>query len=118
MLSLKTQHNGRMVKSYVVVTELEFDNLLKYEKGWTKDYQGSELVYSYNTVKNPNIQIKVYSSLTKSGVCRKCGGDAIRIVAINTKTNKGVLKSSRTYRVPGWEVRVKEKVIGLINQIW
>lgn len=107
-----------MAETYVIVTELEFDNLLKFDKGWTKDYQGNELVYSYITTKNPNVVIKVYSSITRNGVGRKKGGDAVRIVAVNTKTNKGILKATRTYRIVGWEDKVKAKVIELIGKIW
>lgn len=108
-----------MSATYVPVTELEFDSVCKPDKGWTKDYpNGTELVYSYQTQKNPDVVIKVYSSITKSGVSRKCGGDAIRVCAVNTKTNKGILKGKRVYRVPGWEERVKERVVEMIKQIW
>lgn len=107
-----------MAETYVVVTELEFDNLLKFDKGWTKDYQGNELVYSYITTKNPDVVIKVYSSITNSGTGRKKGADAIRIVAVNTRTNRGILKATRTYRIVGWEGKIREKVIELIGKIW
>ena len=71
-----------MAETYVIVTELEFDNLLKFDKGWTKEYQGNELVYSYITAKNPNVSIKVYSSITRNSLGRKKGADAIRIVGV------------------------------------
>ena len=66
--------------SYVVVTELEFDTLLKPDKGWKKEVKGNEYVYSYTTKKNPNIDVLVYSSISINSACgRKCGGDAIRV---------------------------------------
>ena len=110
-----------MAAQYVVVTELEFDNLLKADKGWSKDvigHKAMEYVYSYRTKKNPDIVIKVYSSVTKGGTGRKCGGDAIRICAVNTKTDKGVLKTKRVNRTPGWDERVKERVLDMIGQLW
>ena len=105
-------------KTYVLITELEFDTLLKASKGWTKEYQYEELVYLYSSTKNPDIQVKVFSSLTRTGVSRKCGGDAIRVCAINTKTNRGIAKSKRVNRIAGWEDRIKARVIEIINKIW
>jgi hypothetical protein len=106
-----------MSKTYVTITELEFDGLLQHAKGWTKDKSGNEIVYSYTSKKNPDIMVLVYSSIT-NGVSRKCGADAIRICAVNTRTNKGVLKSTRVNRVAGWNERVKERVIETIEKIW
>lgn len=107
-----------MAAHYVDVTEMEFDNLLKNDKGWTKEIYGSEYLYSFQTKKNPDILVKVYSSVTKNGVGKKCGGDAIRICAVNTKTQRGIMKAKRVYRTPGWEERVKERVIEILNNIW
>lgn len=104
--------------SYVVVTELEFDNLLKPEKGWRKEIKGNEYVYSVTSKRNPNVVVLVYSSLsTDKGTGRKCGGDAIRICAVNTLYNKGIMKSKRVYRTPGWDERVKERVIETLKKI-
>lgn len=107
-----------MAATYVDVTELEFDALLKSEKGWKKDLQGMEYVYTYQSTKNPDIIIKVFSSVTQKGIGRKCGGDAIRICAVNTRTNRGVMKAKRVNRVVGWEDRVKERVIETLEKIW
>lgn len=107
-----------MGATYVDVTELEFDTLLKSEKGWKKEVQGLEYVYIYQSTKNPDVIIKVFSSVTQNGIGRKCGGDAIRVCAVNTRTNKGIMKSKRVYRVPGWEDRVKERVIETLEKIW
>jgi Na+-translocating ferredoxin:NAD+ oxidoreductase RnfG subunit len=104
--------------TYVIVTELEFDNLLKHEKGWSKKIEGGEYVYHYVSKKNPDVVVKVFSSVTPNGVSRKCGGDAIRICAVNTKTNRGILKTGRVNRTAGWNERAKEKVIETINKIW
>lgn len=104
--------------SYVVVTELEFDNLFKPEKGWRKVIKGNEYVYTYTSTKNPKIDVLVYSSLsTDKGTGRKCGGDAIRVCAVNTVSKKGIMKSKRVYRTPGWDERVKERVIETLKKI-
>ena len=107
-----------MAAEYVSILESEMDNLLQKELGWNKTLPHAEYVYEYRTRKNPDIIIKVFSSITARGVGRKCGGDAIRICAVNTKTNKGVFKSKRINRVPGWDIRLKERVIEILKQIW
>jgi hypothetical protein len=107
-----------MAATYVIVTELEFDTLLKSDKGWEKKIEGGEYVYHYVSKKNPDVVVKVFSSVTPSGVSKKCGSDAIRICAVNTKTNRGILKTGRVNRTAGWDERAKEKVIETINKIW
>lgn len=102
--------------SYCIITELEMDALFKPDKGWSKDYTSQqELIYIKNV---GHKQIKVYSSLSKhSGLSAKCGADAIRVCCVNTLTNKGIIKTRRINRVPNWEVRLKERVLEVWNQI-
>lgn len=107
-----------MAATYVIVTELEMDTLLASDKGWVKTIEGGEYVYNYTTKKNPDINVKVFSSVAQNGMGRKCGGDAIRICAVNTKTNRGVIKTGRVNRTPGWDERVKAKVLETIEKIW
>lgn len=109
-----------MAAKYVTILEGEFDALLQPEKGWKKDYSGNaeEIIYKVNLPSRPHIQIKVYSSIHKnSSVSRPVGQDAIRICAINTNTNKGVRKARRVNRVPGWDVRLKERVVEIWNDL-
>ena len=107
-----------MAATYTTITELEFDTLLKHEKGWSKEVVGREFVYSHVPKKNPDTMIKVYSSIKLDGVSKKCGGDAIRVCAINTVTNRGIIKSSRINRTAGWDLRTKAKVIEVLGKIW
>jgi len=104
------------MSTYCVITELEMDALFKRNKGWEKDYSyQQELIYFKNVGYK---QIKVFSSLKKSsGLSAGCGQDAIRVVAINTITDKGIIKTRRINRVPGWEGRLKERVLEVWNQI-
>jgi hypothetical protein len=107
-----------MSATYCTITELEMDTLLKHDKGWVKSIKGNEYIYSYKTRKNPNISIIVYSSIAPNGISKGCGADAIRICGVNTVTNKGVLKSKRINRVPGWDIRLQERVVELIKQVF
>lgn len=107
-----------MAATYVTVTEMEMDTLFKSEKKWIKSIEGGEYVYTFTTKKNPDIDVKVFSSVTPNGVARKVGADAIRIAAVNTKTKKGVIKNGRVNRTAGWDERAKAKVIETIGKIW
>ena len=107
-----------MAATYVIITELEFDNLLKHEKGWSKKLEGGEYVYYYTSKKNPDVVVKVFSSITPGGVSRKCGGDAVRVCCVNTKTNRGIIKTGRVNRTAGWDERVKERVLEVISKIF
>ena len=104
-------------KHYVTITELEMDNVFQPTKGWVKCYTEfhNEIVYTKNLKVKNWIQIKVYSSLRKdSGVSASVGKDAIRVCAINTKTDKGIIKSKRINRVQGWETRLIKRV----TEVW
>lgn len=100
-------------QTYVTILESEFDAIFKAEKGWMKDYSGNaeEIIYKVRLKKKPHLMIKVYSSVHKnSGLSRAVGQDAIRVCAINTRTDSGVRSSKRVNRVPGWEDRVVKRV--------
>lgn len=102
-----------MAARYVTILEREFDVIFTPDKNWVKDYSGNaeEIVYSKALKTKPDILIKVYSSIQKnSSISRGVGQDAIRVCAINTKTKKGVRKSRRINRVPGWNIRLVERV--------
>lgn len=103
--------------TYITILESEFDDLLKTEKGWTKELKGQEYVYSWQLKRKPNISILVYSSISPDGLSKKVGSDAIRVCAVNTVLNKGVIKSNRINRTSGWNVRLMEKVLEVLTQI-
>lgn len=107
-----------MAATYIIITEMEMDTLFKAEKNWTKGIEGGEYVYSYTTNKNPDIVVKVFSSVTPNGVSRKCGGDAIRVCCVNFKTKRGVIKTKRVNRTAGWDERIKERVMESIDKIY
>jgi hypothetical protein len=106
-----------MSATYCTITELEMDSIFQSEKNWIKEYTDyhSEIVYTKTLKSKPWIQVKVYSSLRKNnGVSAGVGQDAIRVCAINIKTNKGIIKSRRINRVPNWEQRLKPRV----EEVW
>lgn len=106
-----------MAGKYILILEGEFDTIFKAEKGWVKDYSGNaeEIVYKKSLKSKPDVMVKVYSSIHKnSGLSRKVGQDAIRVCAINTRTNRGVRASRRINRVPGWE----ERVVNRVTEMW
>lgn len=104
-------------KTYQTILLADFDALLKSDKGWVKDVQAgsNEFVFSYSLKNTPHIMIKVFSSINaKDCVSRVCGGDAIRVCAINTRTQRGIRKSSRINRIPGWNDRLKARICDMI----
>jgi hypothetical protein len=109
-----------MSKTFTLVHENEFDALLKTEKGWVKEPSPftHELVYVCALPWNKDLVIKVYSSVRQNdSMGRGCGQDAIRVCAVNRRTNKGVRKSRRVNRVSGWEGRLKERVVEIWNDL-
>jgi hypothetical protein len=106
--------------AYITILESEFDKIFRPERKWVKEFSGhaKEIVYVKRFISKPNIVVKVYSSIHKNdGISRACGKDAIRVCAVNTKTDRGVIKSNRINRVPGWEDRLKKKVTDVWNQV-
>lgn len=106
--------------SYVTILESEFDAIFLPERNWVKEYNGhaKEIIYTKRFITKPNVIVKVYSSIHKNdGVSRGCGKDAIRVCAVNTKTDRGVVKSNRINRVPGWDGRLKAKVTDVWNTV-
>ena len=106
-----------MASIYCIILEGEFDKIFKSERGWKKELSGmaQEIVYTKTLKTKPWLMVKVYSSIHKSdGIGRKCGADSIKICAINTNTNRGILKTNRIHRTKNWEKRVTDRVI----EVW
>lgn len=109
-----------MAATYCTILESEFDNIFKPEKNWVKEFSGfhKEIVYTKCLKSKPWLQIKVFSSLNKdSGISAKCGSDAIRVAAVSLKTDKGIIKTKRINRVPGWENRLIKRVEDVWNEL-
>jgi hypothetical protein len=94
---------------FVPTTLEEFSAVLKRDKGWKQGGAGAEVVYIF-TLKC-GIEIKVYTGIA-GGSCRPCGGDAIRVCAVNH--GRGWIATSRINRTPGWQLRLQFKVLDVI----
>jgi hypothetical protein len=106
-----------MAAQYCLITELEMDAIFKPEKNWVKEYSGyyKEVVYSKIPKSKPWLQIRVYSSINKNnGISAGVGNDSIKVCAISLKTDKGVIKTKRINRVPGWDGRL----INRVTEVW
>lgn len=101
---------------YKNISLQEMRDFLKIEKGWNESVQGKEVVFSYNLKSFPFIVIKVYSGIKmETGISRGCGQDAIRVCAVNTKTNQGWISTARVYRVEGWMENLHKRVLDCID---
>ena len=109
------------MSKYTPISETEMDAVFQPAKGWTKiatQNGHGEFVYQYRTKFNPAFVVKVYSSVSASRqVSRKVGLDAIRVCAVNTVTDRGLIKSARIHRTAGWEVRVRERVLSTLTAL-
>lgn len=108
------------MSNYYNVKLEEIQDLLKAEKGWRTEKNNpsiKEVVFCYQLKNHPEITIKVYSGITlESGASRTVGQDAFRICAVNTKLNRGWIKSLRCYRVIGWRANLQTKIMQVIAE--
>jgi hypothetical protein len=104
------------MSKYVEITGADMAELLKGSKGWTLTKNGhtKELVYEYIIPSRPELVVKVYTSI-KDNVSRRKGQDAIRVCCVNTKLDKGWIKSASVYRVEGWRNNLKKRIISVIK---
>jgi len=93
--------------------------LLSPEKGWIEtDHHCGEHVFQFHLSTRPHIIIKVYSSISKqSNKRRPKGKDAIRVVAVDLKRDKGLVKSLKVLRIPTWRKNLKEAIITVFSDI-
>lgn len=101
---------------YIPVCRNQFRLLLIKEKGWVENCIGKEIVFD-KTLRNGTI-IRVFTSIRNdNGECRKVGTDAIRICAFNPSKKRGVARTKKINRVPGWENRLKSKVLDMFYKV-
>jgi hypothetical protein len=113
-----------MSQQYVSITREEFEDTIFYRKNGKRnefqqvDLDGVwELVYEHPVHGTPLV-IRVYSSIhVTSGKSRDVGKDAIRITLVDKENDDGLDKTKRINRVPGWQDRLRKRVLKLYNQI-
>ena len=95
-----------------------FPNFLKPDKGWTSVDIPKALEHVFDWPVNgfPGVVVRVWSSIHKvKGVGRKAGADAIRVCAVDTETDKGLVASKRVHRVEGWRGNLKARIIEVLQ---
>lgn len=101
--------------SYIDIDANEIHSLFN-KSCWERGVSGKEVVYDYTM--SCGVVVRVCTSLREGDVtARSKGRDAIRVLAFNPNTKKGVRKSVRVYRTPGWSGRVKKKVQDMMKSI-
>lgn len=81
--------------------------------GFTREVHCNEVVYTRRHNLEPRLQIKVYTSIaTGESVARKCGADAIRVVAVLNGKDKvyPIFRGQRVFRTTSQE-SVQERVL-------
>lgn len=104
--------------SYCIVNFDEMRNFLKEENGWeiVELPRTFEYVFQYKLRSNPNIVIRVFSSIHKlNNLSRKKGDDAIRVCAFNIGMHRGLVKSFRILRVDNWRYNLKKRILYVID---
>lgn len=102
-----------MGQNYEPVTLGEMQAVLSSQGEWEETLAGSERMYVQTHPADPRVKIKLYSSIpSHMTISRDCGKDAIRLALIFDDGGKGIClgKPARTYRVPGWDRRLAEKI--------
>jgi len=106
------------LKNYHNVTMDELREVLKEEKGWFRHIpEGSkEYAFDFKLSNARHIVIRVCSGITMTGYSRGRGKDAIRVFALDTKANKGYIKTKRVYRIQTWKTNLEKAVWNCFNQ--
>jgi hypothetical protein len=105
--------------TYVPVAADKIEDFLK-AKGFSRSVYYNEVVYSRDHDENPNIKIKVYTSIrVGQTVVRGCGADSIKICTVfdDGQTRRGVGKFPHVLRV-GSEQEVLDRMLGRMRQAY
>ncbi len=105
--------------NFVNVSLPEFQELLNPEKGWTyADVpKALEHVFDWPVKRYPGVVIRVYSSIrTITGNGRRVGSDAIRVCAVDTISDKGLIRAMRVHRVEGWRENLKARIMQVLDE--
>lgn len=73
--------------------------------------RSSEIIYAA-PIQKSQVVVAVFSSITPS-VTRGCGEDALRVVLVDSISQRMICGTKRINRTSGWDLRLKERVIEL-----
>lgn len=103
-----------MAATAVQITLIEFTGFLRAERGWKPaqlSFRCDEHVFDLPLPERPEMVVRVYSSISKfGGVSRRVGGDAIRVCAVDLKSNRGMIATQRVHRVANWRDNLGARV--------
>jgi hypothetical protein len=85
-------------------------------RGFVRTVQRQEVVYVRRSRENPDVQIKVYTSVRVGGGTRRCGEDSIKVCAVfdNGRKSFGICKLPRVHRTGSAE-KVLTRVLSRIK---
>lgn len=110
-----------MSQRFIAPTLAEWQSLCKPENNWKWTIQGNEqVVYNDACCRSRGLRVKVYTTIPRdASLARYCGLDAIRLVLVRVNDASKELGAAspalRVFRVPGWQDRVKAKILDLIK---
>ena len=79
-------------------------------KRWVETQVGHEMVFDFEFA--PKAYIRVFTAITVGrSETRAKGSDAIRVVAFESRENKGLVKSMRVLRVIGWHANLRKAIL-------
>jgi hypothetical protein len=107
------------------MTIAQMREVLRPDKGWRDVAQAIDAVHGrgehileWGFKKYPGVILRVYTSIDRAtGVARDKGNDAIRVCAVNTNTDRGLVKSKRVLRVNNWRANLKHRVWEVMNVV-
>ncbi len=97
------------MSKYIEVNSKNLEDFL-ISKGFKRNVVHSEVVYERRHLDNPDVVIRVYTSIQDGAAsARGCGKDAIRVSAFLEGADKtyGLFKAARVYRVTSEEEVMK-----------
>lgn len=105
-------------RAFTAIAIEDMAELLSPDKGWRNGPHRKEYVFDWGFKRYPGIVIRVYTSIDRnSGIARGLGNDAIRVCAVDTNANKGLVKAARVLRVTNWRVNLKNRIWEVMNTV-
>lgn len=109
-----------MAATAVTITLADIDNFLQASKGWrvhVPTWKCKEHVRDFALSARPGVVVRVYSSIDiATGVSRPVGGDAIRVCAVDTVRDRGIVATRRVHRVANWRENLRERVLEVLRE--
>lgn len=91
---------------------LTWDSVLAlFRDGWTADEYRSELMMTRALPEAPHIQIRVLTRLSVSTQLAQSYSRPLRVWAVDTKTERGFIRSVEVPQGEGWELRLLEAIV-------